>query len=229
MSKYRTAEEAKRDFIESMGDPLGKLFYALWQELAWLYEKWEEYLVLYGKKPSRIDLLNKAAPLLFRIIQDVLWEDIVLHIARLTDPPQSAGKANLTIRRIPNLLDDTHIAQALRKLIEIAIQSSEFCRDWRNRHIAHRDLNLVLEKDVVPLKPANRKKIKDALDSIAAVLNAVSGHYEDSETMFDIGEGSGGAVSLLYIIDDGLKAEADRQDRIRRGEYREEDFRKRDL
>jgi len=229
MSAHRTAEEAKRDFIECMGNPLGKLFNVLWQELAWLYEKWEQYLVLYGKKPSRIDLLNRAAPLFFRIIQDVLWEDIVLHIARLTDPPQSGGKANLTIRRIPNLVDDADTAQALRELINIAIQSSEFCRDWRNRHIAHRDLNLVLEKDIVPLKPATRKKLKDALDSIAEVLNAVSQHYTDSETIFDIGEGAEGAVSLLYIIDDGLKAEKDRQDRIRRGEYREKDFGPRDL
>jgi len=229
MSRHRTAEEAKRDSVECMGGPLGKLFHALWQEHAWLYAKWEEYLVLYGTKPSRIDLLNRVAPCFFRIIQDVLWEDIVLHIARLTDPRKSAGKANLTIRRLPDLVDDSNTAQALRGLISIAIQSSEFCRDWRNRHIAHRDLKLVLEKDIVPLEPANRKKIKDALDSIAEVLNAVSQQYTDSETIFDIGEAPEGALSLLYVIDDGLKAGAERKERMRSGKYRKGDFSPRDL
>lgn len=229
MSRHLTAEEAKRSFIESMDDPLGRLFYALWQELAWLYAKWEEYLLLYGTKESRIDLLNKAAPLFFRIIQDVLWEDIILHIARLTDPPKSSGKATLTIRRLPDLVDDSNTAQALRELINIAIQSSEFCRDWRNRHIAHRDLKLVLEKDIVPLKPASRKKIKEALNSIAEVLNAVSQHYTDSEMTFDIGEDPEGAVSLLYVIDDGLKAGEERKERMRSGKYRKDDFSPRDL
>jgi len=229
MSKHLTAEEAKRSFIESMGDPLGRLFCALWQELAWLYAKWEEYLVLYGTKESRIDLLNRAAPLFFRIVQDVLWEDIILHIARLTDPPKSSGKATLTIRRLPDLVKDGNTAQALRGLINIAIQSSEFCRDLRNRHIAHRDLNLALEKEIVPLKPASRKRIKEALNSIAEVLNAVSQHYRDSEMTFDIGEDPEGAVSLLYIIDDGLEAGEERQERIRSGKYRKDDFSPRDL
>jgi hypothetical protein len=226
---HQTAEEAKRDFVERMGDPLGNLFYALWQELNWLYAKWEEYLVLYVAKPSRIDLLNRVAPHFFRIIQDVLWEDIILHIARLTDPPKSAGKATLTIRRLPDLVGDRSTAQALREHINIAAQSSEFCRDWRNRHLAHRDLNLALEKEIVPLKPASRKKIKEALNSIAKVLNAVSQHYTDSATIFDIGEEPEGAISLLYIIYDGLKAGEDRKNRIRRGDYREEDFGPRDL
>lgn len=212
-----------------MGDPLGKLFYALWQELAWLYEKWAEYVVLYGTKPSRIDLLNRAAPLFFRVIQDILWEDMILHIARLTDPPKSSGKATLTIRRLPDLVKDGNTAQALRGLINIAIQSSEFCRDWRNRHIAHRDLNLALEKEIVPLKRASRKKIKEALNSIAEVLNAVSQHYTDSEMIFDIGEDPEGAVSLLYVIDDGLKAGEERKERMRSGKYRKDDFSPRDL
>ncbi|MGB7295704.1 MAG: hypothetical protein WBC70_08960 [Candidatus Aminicenantales bacterium] len=229
MSRQLTAEEAKRSFIESMGDPLGRLFYALWQELAGLYAKWEEYLVLYGTKESRINLLNKAAPLFFRIIQDVLWEDIILHIARLTDPPKSSGKATLTIRRLPDLVKDGNTAQALRGLINIAIQSSEFCRDCRNRYIAHRDLNLALEKEIVPLKPASRKKIKEALNSIAEVLNAVSQHYTDSEMTFDIGEDPEGAVSLLYVIDDGLKAGEERKERISSGKYRKDDFSPRDL
>jgi hypothetical protein len=224
MSRHQTAEEAKRDFFGCMGIPLGNLFYALWQEFAGLYAKWEEYLVLYGTKPSRIDLLNRAASHFFRIIQDVLWEDIILHIARLTDPPKSSGKATLTIRRLPDLVKDSNTAQALRGLINIAIQSSEFCRDWRNRHIAHRDLNLALEKEIVPLKPASRKKIKEALNSIAEVLNAVSQYYTDSEIIFDIGEEPEGAISLIYIIYDGLKAGEERQKRIRSGKFRKDDF-----
>ena len=44
-----------------MGEPLGKLYHALSNELAWHCLKWGEYVELVGTKPSRIDLLNRAA------------------------------------------------------------------------------------------------------------------------------------------------------------------------
>lgn len=104
MVDSRTPLEAKNYYIKHMGEPLGSLFYALWQEVAWVRVKWQEYIELFGKKPSRVDLLNKSAPLFFRIVQNVLWYDILMHIARLTDPPKSKGKPNLTIRRLPELV-----------------------------------------------------------------------------------------------------------------------------
>jgi hypothetical protein len=56
----RTAEQAKQDYVRAMGEPLGNLYHALWQEVAWLYVVWQEYVELYGSKSSRIDLLNEA-------------------------------------------------------------------------------------------------------------------------------------------------------------------------
>lgn len=229
MSRHQTPEEVRQGFIKIMGELLGSSFYVLWQELSWLYTKWEEYVELYGTKPSRIDLLNKAAPRFFRIVQDVLWDEMILHIARLTDPPQSKYKANMTIRRLPDLVENAHTKKALAPLIEASIQKSDFCRDWRNRRIAHLDLEHVINRGINPLKPASRKKLAEALNSIAEVLNTVTEHYAGSSTIFDIEEGSGGALSLLYIIDDGLKAEKERRDRVRRGEYRAGDFSPRDL
>ena len=229
MSNYRTAEEAKLDYIKCMGEPLGKLFHALWQEVAWLHSKWSEYVELFGTKPSRIDLLNESAPLFFKIVQDLLWEDTILHIARLTDCPKSVGKDNLTIRAIPDLMDDRDKARAISTLIQIAVQASDFCRDWRNRHIAHRDLKLAIEEGIAPLKPASREKVKKALHSIDEVLNAVTQLYSESTTVFDIGGYSEGAVSLLHILDDGVRARRERQERIRRGEIREGDLEPRNV
>lgn len=229
MTNYRTAEEAKLEYIKCMGKPLGKLFHALWQEVAWLHSKWAEYVELFGTKPSRIELLNEAAPLFFRIVQDSLWEDTILHIARLTDPPKSVGKDNLTIQAIPNLVNDPNNAQAISNLIQIAVQASDFCRDWRNRHIAHRDLKLAIEEGIVPLESASRKKVKKAIHSIAEVLNAVTQHYCDSTSVFHIDGYPGGAASLLYVLDNGVKAERERRERIKRGEIREGDLGPRNL
>lgn len=229
MNRARTADEIKEDYIEHMGGPLGKLFHALWQEIAWLHWKWEEYVQLFGTSPSRIELLNSAAPRFFGIVNDSLWEGTLLHISRLTDPQKTSGKDNLTLRRLPALVDDPDLRETVSNLVRIAVQKSEFCRDWRNRHIAHRDLDRAIEEDIIPLHSASRAKVKDALRSIAAVMDAITLYYENSTTKFDVGGYAGGAESLLYVLDDGLTAEAMRRDRLQRGEYTEEDIKPRSL
>jgi len=67
------------------------------------------------------------------------------------------------------------------------------------------------------------------MDAIADVLNTVSSQLLDSTTSF---EGTGipnGALNLLYVIDDGVKAERERRERLKRGEPRAEDYQRRDL
>lgn len=212
-----------------MGEDLGRIYHALSNELAWVYLKWGEYVALFGTKPSRIDLLNKAAGNFFRIIQDGLWEDVLLHIARLTDSPRSKGKENLSIRGLPPLITKPEVRETIQRSIDAALTRSEFARDWRNRHIAHKDLKLALADGAEPLVSASRAAVKDALAAIAGVLNALSREYLDSTTMF---EGLGayrGAESLLYVLDDGLRAEQERRDGLKKGEHRVDGYAKRDL
>lgn len=215
-----------------MGEVLGTVFHALWQEVAWLYTKWGEYVALYGTKPGRIELMNKSAPRFFRIVQDSLWEETLLHIAKLTDPPETGKKEkreNLSIQRLLLLEPDEALKLALEAKIEIAKSKSEFCRDWRNRRIAHLDLQLAIEEGINPLQPASRKAVKEALSAIADVLNTATLHYNDSTTKFDVPNGYGGGESLLYVIDDGLQMIEEREERIQSGNFKDSDFEPRDI
>jgi len=138
-------------------------------------------------------------------------------------------KSNLSIQALPSLIDDPNTKKSVAEKVAVAIDKTEFCREWRNRHIAHRDLCLALKEGAKPLPPASRAKVKEALGAISDVLNTVSHHLMNSTTAFDIQSGSDGALSLLYVIDDGLKVEVERRNRIQRHEYRPEDLAARDL
>jgi hypothetical protein len=226
-----TAEESKQNYKSAMGEPLGALFYSLWQEVAWVHLRWHEYVALYGDKPSRVALLNNSAPGFFRIVQDTLWEATLLHIARLTDAPCSAGKSNLTIQRLHDevRVRDANVAQRVKTLSDKAKVATEFCRDWRNRRIAHSDLSLALDENPTPLEAADRDKVNTALSAIVDVLNAVSLHYMNSSSFFDIHGYPGDVMSLLCIIDDGLRVEAERRDRLKRREVGPDDYSNRNL
>jgi hypothetical protein len=84
----------------------------------------------------------------------VEYRATLLHIARLADPANSMGakgKSNLTIQNLPNLIDHPPTKKTVTALVADSLKATEFCRDWRNRLIAHRDLDLALDQSARPL------------------------------------------------------------------------------
>lgn len=163
---YRSADEVRNEYIAVLGPELGKVYYLLYNELAWLHLKWGQFRALFGDTPTRVDLLNAAAPVFFRVVQDSLWEDTLLHLARMTDSPTSCGKANLTFRRLPMLIAGPALQDELTKLVDNAVVKCNFARDWRNKHIAHTDLQLALQESTQPLAVASRKLVSEALEAL---------------------------------------------------------------
>ena len=228
-STHRTPEETKNHYISQMGDELGSLFHALWQEVAWLHNEWHEYVQLFGTKQSRVALMNEAAPAFFGIIQQELLQMIVLRIARLTDPPKSAGKSNLTIRQLPEKIDDRLLRQKVTDLGNAAVVAADPCRQWRHRKIAHRALDLSMGVTADPLPDVTRKKISGAMSGLAEVLNAVSSHYSNSTTDFPLISDLGGAVALIRILDDGVQKKMERIAGLKRGELPADNIRRQRL
>ncbi len=229
---YQTSEEAKQEYITKMAAALGEQYAELVQEIAQLHLTWFEFVELFGTKKSRIELLNNAAPHFFRMVQDRLWEAVMLEIARLTDRSCSFGdpnKPNLTLRNLPTLIDDKKLKAEVERLCTAAFDGVKFARDWRNRHIAHRDLKLALGKGGTPLPQVPLKQVNDALASFEIILNTISGHFLNSEYGFRYMPRHGGALELIYLLDDGLTAQKQRQAQIAAGDFSWQDYSARDL
>ena len=182
-----------------MGTELGTAYHTLWSDVALLFRDWGEFIELFTN-PDRTNLLNDVAPVFFRAVQVVFFEATVLRIARLTDPPKSAGKSNLTIQRLPTLVNDAALAARLLILIEKAKRAAGFCRDRRNRLLAHRDLELAMGNSAKPVEDATIEKVKAAINALADILNALSLHYLSAATLFHFTEGPGGAAALLQVL-----------------------------
>lgn len=156
-----TADELEKRSIDALGEALGKQYTALNTEVTLLHLYWKEYLELFGTNQKRVERMNQAAPGFFRMLQSELFQTNILHLARMTDPPKSAGKENLTLRNLPDLMSDKNLKNRLIGLLALAEQKTEFCRDWRNRRFAHFDLELTLdEKRATALAEVNKDKMK---------------------------------------------------------------------
>lgn len=225
MANEQTANDVYNDHIARLGSDLGPVYNGLWSDFASLSAKWKEYWAMFGTRPERVDLLNFAAGFFFRIVQDTLWDDTLLHLCRLTDPPQSCGKLNLTIRALPALINDPVLSAEVEALTQKAEQATGFARDWRNRHLSHRDLALTLNRGAKPLPPASGAQVSQALSAIHAVLNLISERLLRGTLAIDVMTPGTGAEALLYVIRDGVEADRARRGRICNGTFTQEDLR----
>jgi hypothetical protein len=122
-------------------------------------------------------------------------------------------KNNLTVRRLTELVDDS-LKPQLDEAIAGVLSKSAFAFDWRNRYIAHRDLDLSMGKSAASLSPASRLHVKDALEGLCNVLNLVDQHYTESTVLWGRVGPMCGAGLLLDVLKDGLKAGAARRERL---------------
>jgi AbiU2 len=228
----QTGEQVKQEYVDKMGEALGSQYAELVRDIALLHQTWFEFVELYGTKTSRIELINNAAPQFFRMVQDRLLETVMLQIARLTDQSYSnnnKARSNLTIHNLPDLINDVKLRADIKKMCKAATDAVGFARDWRNRHIAHRDLKLAIDENAEPLPTVQIQQVNDALASFKAIINAVSDHYGAGQHSFKLMKSSTGAVHLIYLLDDGLKARKARNDRLSAGTYSREDLEAKDL
>jgi hypothetical protein len=143
----------------------------------WLRHKWDEFLELFGKGPQRIELLNKVASNFFYILNQLLFEDAMFHLCRLTDPPGNRPQENLTVLSLAKLIPDEEFCKQVRNDAEQVKDKCEFARKCRNKRLAHADLMTLRGKCAQPLPPATSQDIEKALGSIRALLDTVEQHY----------------------------------------------------
>ena len=206
MGKELSPKEDRAAALESMGASLGELYSILSNQVSWVHFKWKQYRGLFGTNQERIDFLNVAAPAFFAELQQLLWDDILLHICRLTDRPESAGKANLTIACFPALISDADLALRVDKLFNQVKEKTGFAREWRNRRLAHREFPVASQADSRSLTPGSREDIEVALVAIRDVMNCIEVHYMKSSVLYDHGiEALGGFDTLLRCLEKGVE------------------------
>lgn len=216
MSKTQTEDELLRESQQFMGAELGELHFLLCRELAYLHLTWREYRALFARDQETFNLMNATAPRFFKRLNDSLWHATLLHLCRLTDPPDSVGKPNLTVRRLVATIDDSKLKEEVEHLALQAKERTEFARDWRNRHLAHRDLNRAKSPQVHPLSPASRADVEGALAALRDIMNRIERHYRDSEISYaDTLPGPGGVDALFYFLRLGSEAEEVRKRKLR--------------
>lgn len=190
-------DEVLTDYVSAMGRELGASFFALHRELVELHILWQQYRQLFGADPETVHLLNRTSGLFFKVIQDELWDSVLLGISRMTDPVKTGGSKNLTLQSLPGLIADPALRVEVKALCDRAKLEALFAREHRNKRIAHQDHGYLSNKAANSLSGISRDRVEEMLAALRAVLNHLNSHFCDSTTMYEMFVGDGGAELLV--------------------------------
>ena len=227
MSNSIISDQSLEECVQKMGAELGKVYYCLRQELVRLYEKWNEYMVLYGTTPDIVDLLNKSSPGFFSLVERVFLRDIILHISRMSDPASTGTGKNLSVQQLLDrkIVKDSSLHNDLEHQIDKVKKASESFRFWRNKTLAHNDLILALDADKASLIPGiSRTNVIKMLHTLSATMDLVSRRYMGRSSDLDAGTNSDGAKSLLLVLQAGVWERGAHRERVRTGKAMPEDY-----
>ena len=163
----------------SIPSDINRIYMALFPEVCRVHRYWGAFRHLFVSSQEVVDVLNDAAGGFVGIIQTLLAHDIVLTIARLTDPKQSAGRQNLCLEQLIHSIDCSQHSQ-LRQNIELLYSQSKqkfvFAKTYRNKLLAHFDLATKLADVPEPPIPTTTE-IEAGFQGIRDVMNAVPQYF----------------------------------------------------
>jgi len=166
---------------------------------------------IYGEKEN-IALLRRASAYGYHRIRDILWEYTILAISRLADPPQTAGKKNLTLPSLKNAIEnqeDTDLLDQVNVLFEELSDLSATCKQFRNKILAHSDFKTALGKgDKFEVKV---KEIDSFISKAKDLVNNIRDYFGVTHLCFDmtVGVDASGIVKSLQVLEQFRKLRND--------------------
>jgi hypothetical protein len=178
-------ENNRRDMRENIEDIV--------TTLTW---KWQSYCRLFAHEET-VALLNRFAPLAGRLIQDCVFDDVIMGLVRLMDPPKTNNAENLTLYRLVDHLENSDIRKQFHLKLNNLKENAKNLRAYRNKRLAHNDLSTA---SVNLLPPVSRRTIKEVLTSVQDLVSQVRSHIGEPEKHFEPVGIMGGAESLVAVF-----------------------------
>lgn len=189
---------------------VAQAFEVLKNELVWLHHRWATYNQLYGKDERRIELLNHLAPGFFFVVQESLYDAVVLSICRMCDPPETGrapkAQANMTLRRLLQEVmaaGDAALAARLETKWAEVKSALPTLVEYRHKHVGHLDFDVAVKN--ATLSGPSREQVSLVLSLIGEFLNHVCHFYGDTTWLFDSLAVDGDPEQLLRTAKAGLR------------------------
>ncbi len=160
-------EEVRANYVAEFGDEDGPIVHRLTDAASQLALEWRVFLYLFCGPQERVDVLNRASGLTARLIQNLLWDNVLLRIRRLADPMTSRSNKNLSLEHLVRIGRNTK-AVDLGPFLEVIRNEISELSAYASKYLAHSDLEHALGSKKVSIV---RKDTTRAVKQIAGFVS----------------------------------------------------------
>lgn len=171
-----------------MPSALAEVFRPLQRELVNIHIKWRLFRQLFGTDQGRIELLNRFAGGLFGVVQEVMYDDLVLALFRIADPRKTGRHENLSLDQLADTAGQFDTGLGARLQASSAAVDAHLAphSDWRDKLVAHNDLATAQARILgAAVTGPSRRTIEGALADAREALNLVQAHYGEGEMRYE--------------------------------------------
>jgi len=164
---------------------------------------WRLFIQLYGSKKENVEVMKAVAGEFFGIVQKLLWDDVLLSIGKLTDPPKNSAQENISIEnaidRLGAVLGEKAVVD-LRKQLKDLKEKCGLIKKIRHKRLAHNDKDYsFLGLDKGPLPGEKRNNVQAILDLIKKIINGIEMGFGVSRVLYDMETHTVGEALIWYL------------------------------
>lgn len=180
-----------------------QIFDPLSDNVAWVFMEWKIFKQLFLHGRPRTQLLDDVGKGFFSVVQDLLRDSTFMTISRLTDPPGKVGRDNLTLKQLQKKIrnsGDSAFANSMNGDINQIETASAPIRTWRNKRLAHSDLQTALAFSSAPLPGVSTADVNAILDWIGNLMNRVARHFGENPCAYKAGYLQGDGNHIAFVL-----------------------------
>lgn len=181
-----------------------ELYEFLKKEVTWLHARWIIFDQLYNKGAVRLELLNEAGSSFFHMLQLMMYDDMQLWLARLTDP--APAKASLLqLQRRLDSHGNAKLAATAKRVLDKLLVSVEAIRKNRDNLIAHYSLDQATNPHAQKLPDVYYTDVVESLRLVREYMNLIEQHYHDSEEGYEYFTWQDDGDTLVTVLKWGIR------------------------
>ena len=188
---------------EQMPPDVARIYGYLAGEILRTRTKWTYFRQLFMDSSARTGYLGGAGANFFREVQNILIYDLILSVARLTDPAEQGKNSNLTLLQLVAVTKrtaDPTFSEELRSEYLGVESTVASLRAFRMKKVAHFDLPTIVSPETQVTPGLLIRDIRVSVESIESFLGKVHTHFSGATFLWEEISRQADADALLAQI-----------------------------
>ena len=183
---------------------LGELYEFLKKEVTWLHARWIIFDQLYSKGDPRLELLNDAGSSFFHMLQLMMYDDMQLWLARLTDDRRDTASLLQLQKRLESH-GNAKLATTAKPVLEELLKLVDAIRENRDGMLAHYSLDQATNPQAKKLPDVYYTDVVRSLELVRQYMNLIEMHYHDCEQGYEHFVWQDDGDNLVTLLKWGLR------------------------